>query len=350
MSEFLKDLINAHAPSGFETNALKVWKKYVQGLGIKVEHDAYGNSWAGVGQGPAVVIVGHADEIGFMVNYIDDKGYIFVDPIGGWDRAIIRGRRVFIHTDNGPVPGVIGSMAIHMQDREGDAKAPKFEQIWIDIGVSSKKEADKLVRVGDPVTMNSPFEMLGKKLFTGKSLDNRIGIYSSAEVLKHLKKKEKQLNVTVYGVAAVQEEIGCYGSHMVANRLKPEIGLAVDVTQSPDHPDVNPRKHGVIKLGGGPGIGRGSANHPEVVRRIEAVAKKSKIPYQVGADARFSGTDGDSIYIANGGTPTAVLSLPLRYMHTPVETGHLDDLENLVQLCAEFCLSIKKGEKFQVKI
>ncbi len=349
--EFLKALLNSVSVTSQEQPAQRVWLDYVRPLADRVATDAYGNAFAYLNEGgsPKIMVTGHSDEIGFMVQNITDEGFIYFTGVGGVDPALVRGQRMRIQTRAGPVLGVTGSLAPHMQDRGKDPEAPKLHECFLDIGAKDKKEAQKLVRVGDVITYADGFEILRGDIVTARGCDNRIGIFAAAEVLRLLR-NEKKLTPCIVAVSTVQEEIGLHGAAMTGYSVHPDVALVADVGQATDIPIVNKNRFGDVKLGKGPIIGRGSANHPVVVDRLETVAAKKKIPIQFSTDPRGTGTDADAIFLQRGGIPSVSIGLPNRYMHSPVEVIHLDDLEKLAQLMAEFCLDVKPGEKFAVKV
>jgi endoglucanase len=295
------------------------------------------------------MICGHADEIGFQILFIDPKGFLFFTTVGGSDPALARGQRVHIHTPKGPVLGVIGQMAIHMQDDEDRKKVPKWHEMFIDIGAKNQADAESRVSVGDLATYTVGTEPLTDDLWVARAHDNRIGTFVAAEVLR-LCAKEKGLKASVVAASCIQEENGLYGATMLGHSVHPDVALVVDVGHATDTPNTNPKRFGDAKLGRGPLLSRGSVNHPVVVERLEKVAKAKKLPFQRSADPRWSGTDGDAIFLQKGGIPTAVLSIPNRYMHSPVEVVSLSDLKHLAEWLAAFCLDLKTGETFKVKI
>jgi len=349
---FLKSLVNTPSPVGHETRGQRVWLDYVSTFADETFSDAYGNCVAVLNKGgsPRIMLAGHADEIAMSVNYIDDNGYIYVRRMGGIDAAITKAQRVTIHSQRGPVRGVVGNVAIHLTAREGDPKPPKIHDLFIDIGVSKKADAEKLVRVGDPITLVDEFELLRNGLAIARAFDNRIGTWSVAEALRLLAESGAKLKAEICAVSNVQEEVGLLGARQIAYSLKPDIALVVDVTHATDYPTVSKAQHGDVKIGAGPTITHGGCNHPEVVKRIEQVAKAKKIPLQHEAISSTSGTDTDAIFWTRGGIASALISLPNRYMHSPVELVSLKDLEQIPQLLAGFTLSVKRGEKFKVKI
>jgi len=349
---FLRTLVNTPSPVGHEVRGQRVWLDYVKPFADETFSDAYGNCVAILNKGgsPRLMLAGHADEIAMAVNYITDDGFIYVRRMGGIDAAITKAQRVVIHTRNGPVKGVVGNVAPHLMKMEGDPKPPKIHDLFIDIGVSSRKDAEKLVRTGDPITLSDEFDLLRNDLAVARAFDNRIGTFSVAEALRLLKESKSKLNAEVCAVSNVQEEVGLLGARQIAYSLKPDIALVVDVTHATDYPNVSKAQHGDVKVSKGPTITHGGCNHPEVVARIEAVAKAKKIPLQHEAMSNSSGTDTDAIFWTRGGIASALVSLPNRYMHSPVEVISLKDLELIPQLLAAFALSIKKGEQFKVSI
>jgi endoglucanase len=349
--EFLERLINTPSPSGFETGAQRVWADYVKPHCEVFSSDAYGNAFARLGkadQRPHIVLAGHIDELGFMVSHINDDGFLFVQGIGGIDRGLFRGQRVRVHGGAGTIPGVTGSLAIHLQEADDRKKVPEMHEMYVDIGAGSKAEALKHVRVGDAITYADGFELLENGRVAARGCDNRIGVWSAGEALRQLAAKPPSVSVTA--VSTVQEENGLYGATMAAYSLNPDVALVVDVTHGTDIPNCSKPKHGDVRLGRGPVISHGSSNHPLVVRRLLEVARKAKIPVQAEANPRRTGTDADAFFLQRGGIPTASIGLPNRYMHSPVEVIDLADLDALARLLAAFCRSVKPGENFHVKL
>jgi putative aminopeptidase FrvX len=349
---FLQTLVNTPSPVGHETRGQRVWLDYAAQFADETFSDAYGNCVAVLNKGgsPRIMLAGHADEIAMAVNYIDSDGFIYVRRMGGVDAAITKAQRVTIHTRGGPVRGVVGNVAPHLTKQEGDPKPPKIHEIFIDIGAGDKQAAEKLVRIGDPITLVDEFELLRNDLAISRAFDNRIGTWSVIEALRLLKESKVKFNAEVCAVSNVQEEVGLLGARQIAYSLKPDIALVVDVTHATDYPTVNKAQHGDIKIGGGPAITHGGCNHPEVVKRIEEVAKAKKIGLQHEAMSATSGTDTDVIFWTRGGIASALISLPNRYMHSPVELVSLKDLDQIPQLLAAFVQSLKAGEQFKVKI
>lgn len=350
--QFLEKLVNTPSPSGSEVRGQRVWLDYVAAYADETFTDAYGNAVAVLNKGgsPRLMLAAHADEIAMTVNFIDDNGFIYVRKVGGIDPAITKAQRVVIHTRSGPVKGVVGNVAPHLTKSEGERKVPKMEDLFIDIGVSSKQEAERLVRVGDMMTLTDEFELLRNDLAVARAFDNRIGTFAVAETLRLLKESKTKLKAEVMAVSNIMEEVGLLGARQIAYTLKPDVALVVDVTHATDYPTVSRQQHGDIKIGEGPAITHGGCNHSEVVARLEEVARKQKINLQHEAMSNSSGTDTDVIFWTRGGIPSALISLPNRYMHSPVELVSLKDLSQIPQLAAAFAQSLAADEQFKVKI
>jgi len=349
---FLRTLVNTPSPVGHEVKGQRVWLDYAKQYAEETFSDAYGNCVAVLNKGgkPRLMLAGHADEIAMAVSYINDEGYVYVRKMGGIDAAITKAQRVVIHTRNGAVKGVVGNVAPHLMKEEKEPKPPKIHDLFIDIGAANRKEAEKLVQVGDPITLTDEFDLLRGDLAVARAFDNRIGTFAVVETLRVLRESKAGLEAEVCAVSNVQEEVGLFGARQIAYSLHPDVCIVVDVTHATDYPTVNKTQHGDVKVGAGPTITHGGCNHPEVLARIEQVAKSKKIPLQHEAMSSTSGTDTDSIFWTRGGIASALISLPNRYMHSPVEVVSLKDLELIPQLLAAFAVSLKKGEEFKVRI
>lgn len=348
--QFLEELLITPSPTGFESAGQQVWLNYVKPFSDSVIGDPYGSAAAVLqvdSKAKTVVLEAHCDEIGMMINYISDQGLIHVTKIGGSDVSIVRAKKVFIHTHSGIVTGVVGNTAIHLQDKENQ-KLPKWADIFIDIGVSTKEEALQLVQIGDPITYSDDFEFLNDEIIVGRALDNRIGGYIIAEAFKALSEIKAELNVNVVAVNSVQEEIGGFGAKMMTHRIKPDFAIVTDVTHATDTPGINQKEHGEIKLGGGPSLTHGSANHPKLVQFLKEVAAAEKIEVQHEATSSRTGTDTDSIFFQNGGVVSALISLPLRYMHSPVEMASMEDVQGLIDLMVASVRKMKKSQDFTI--
>jgi endoglucanase len=355
---FLQMLLNTPSPSGFETRGQKIWVDYVRQFADSVEIDAYGNAFATLNpqgcdasQGdPTILFSGHVDEIGLMISYISEEGFLYFKGIGGIDRTLIRGQRVTIHGAHGPVSGVTGLLAIHLQEPDDRNKVPDIHTMHIDIGLSSRKEVKKLVRVGDPVTYTAGFQELAGGRFAARGCDNRIGAWAAAEGLRLASLKKDSLKAKIIAVSTIQEENGLYGATMVGYSTHADVALVVDVTHATDIPDCSKPKHGEVLLGKGPVLSLGSVNHPVVNERLRVVAKKADIPLQSEANPRWSGTDADAIFKQKGGIPTVSIGVPNRYMHSPVEMIQFSDLEQTAELLAAFALGAKKGDRYGITL
>lgn len=350
--KFLEKLVNTPSPSGNEARGQRVWLDYVKPFADETFSDAYGNVVAILNKGgsPRIMIAAHADEIAMTVNFIDDRGFIYVRKVGGVDPAITKAQRVVVHTQAGPVKGVVGNVAPHLTKSDGERKAPKMEDLFIDIGASTKREAERLVKIGDPITLADQFELLRNDLAVARAFDNRIGTFAVAETMRLLRESKTKLKAEVLAVSNIMEEVGLLGSRQIAYTLKPDLAVVIDVTHATDYPTVSQHQHGDIRIGKGPALTHGGCNHPVIVARLEAAAKHEKIKLQHEAMSNTSGTDTDVIFWTRGGIPSALISLPNRYMHSPVELVSLKDLEQIPRLVAAFAQSLVPGEEFKVKI
>jgi endoglucanase len=352
---FLFELLDTPSPSGFEAAGQRLWAQALRKTADRVESDHYGNAWATLDglakdNAPRLMLEAHADEIGFMVNHISDEGFLFITRVGGSDRALTRGRIVRILGDRGEVEGVAGITAIHLRDRNDD-KLPEWHDLYIDIGAKNKEEVGaRGIRVGHPAVFAESARMLGENRIVGRALDNRIGGYILARVMARLAAAPSRPAATVYAVNAVQEEIGGHGARMVSFRLQPTVAVVLDVCHATDSPGISAPKHGLVKLGGGPGLTHGSATHPLVVQRLMEVAGTEGIPLQHEASSLFSGTDTDQIFDTRAGIPSALVSLPMRYMHSTVETIDLADLDAVVRLLTAFVHALSSADTFKMEI
>ncbi|MGD1840756.1 MAG: M42 family metallopeptidase [Thermonemataceae bacterium] len=348
---FLEKYLNNASPTGFEEAGQKIWLDYIKPYIDDYTVDNYG-SVVGVINAKAdykVVIEAHADEISWFVNYIDDKGYIYVRRNGGSDALIAPSMRVNIHGEEGIVKGVFGWPAIHVRNKEKERNPmPDLKNIYIDMGCSSKQEVlDKGVDVGTVVTFDADFLELNNRYYVGRALDNRIGGYIIAQVARMLKEKKKKLPFGLYIANCVQEEIGLRGAEMVADTIKPQVAIVTDVCHDTQSPMYSKTTDGDFTAGDGPVLTFGPAVQNNLLKLIMETANKKKIPYQRASASRSTGTDTDSFAYSNGGVPSALISLPLKYMHTTVETVHKEDVENVIKLMYETLLSIKKGQDFR---
>lgn len=351
-SKFLEELLITPSPTGYESAGQKVWLEYLSGIADKVESDAYGSGIAKLETSSDVMTVmleAHADEIGMVVQHISDDGFIYLNKLGGSDSTIARAKRVIIHGKKGKVSGVVGNTAIHLQDKKnGGGKEPAWKDIYVDIGATGRDEVLEVVQIGDPVTYADDLEYLNDQIITARALDNRIGGFAIAQAMNYLKNRKKDLAVNVIALNSVQEEVGGFGARMMSYRHMPDAAIVTDVTHATDSPGIDQREHGQIKLGDGPTVQHGGANHPALVNLLEETAGKREISIQHEATSIRTGTDTDSIFFQRTGIPSALVSVPIRYMHSPVETASLTDLEKLIELMAETVLAMEPDQSFTV--
>jgi endoglucanase len=350
---FLINLLKTPSPTGREQPGQHIWGGHIKQFSDSLENDAYGNTWArlkGTGDdGPTVMLEAHADEIGFMINHVTDEGFLHVFPVGGSDVSITRGKRVKLLGGKGEVFGVIGNNAIHLRrDRGNEEKAPKWHEVFIDVGAQSAEEVAELgLRVGHYAVYDTQPREVPPHRLVSRAIDNRVGGYILARVIEELSREDARIPAEVLAVNAVQEEIGGYGARMVSYRLFPDLALVFDVTHATDSPGIDHKQHGKINLGDGPALTHGTANHPLIVDRLIAVAEREKIPLQHEASSRTTGTDTDDIYVSRSGVPAALISVPLRYMHSPVEMIDFRDVEATISLVCAFLRDLEPGERFQ---
>lgn len=348
--KFLEEYLNTASPTGYEHRGQKVWMDFIKPFVDKVEFDHYGTCYGIVNPDAEfkVVIEAHADEISWYVNYITDDGLIYVIRNGGSDQMIAPSKVVHIHGEKGVVKGVFGWPAIHTRIGAEKETVPKIENIFIDCGAKNKKEVEDLgVFVGSMITYPDEFFELNDRYFVGRALDNRIGGFMIAEVARLLKLNKKQLPFGLYITNSVQEEVGLYGADMIADTIKPNIAIVTDVTHDTSTPMIEKKKEGDQKCGDGPVIFFAPSVHHNIRELVVETAKSNKIPFQRAAASRSTGTDTDAFAHSNGGVPSALISLPLRYMHTTVEMVAKEDVANVIQLIYETLLKIKPTMKLK---
>lgn len=348
--DFLFDLLDTPSPTGFEMPGQRVWAKHIGKHADSVDCDSYGSTWATLAgsSDQSIMLAAHADEIGYMIKHVTEEGFLYIDRIGGSDAATGQGRRIHILGDKGTVTGIIGNTAIHLRrDSLSSEKAPAIDQLWVDVGASSPEEvADLGIRIGHPAVYQEAATELANNRLVSRALDNRIGGYIIAKVMGNIAAKPQQSSHSVICLNTVQEETSGAGARMATHRLKPSICICVDVTHATDTPGLDAKKHGEVKLGKGPTVMHGTANHPLLVDRLMQVADKHDIAIQHEASSNFTGTDTDTIYDVNGGVPSALVSLPIRCMHSVVETAHWDDIEATIELLTELINSLSKDDTF----
>lgn len=346
--DFLKKFVDTPSPSGFERPAQEVWREYVSGFADSVDSDVQGSSVGVINAGgkPKIMLIGHCDEVGFMVRYVNDKGFIYFGSIGGVDPTIAPAMRVVIQSAKGPVKGVVGRVAIHMMEKEDEKKPVKMHELWIDIGAANKRDALKRVSVGDPIVFDVGFEILSGKMAVARGFDDKMGAFAVAEALRILSRKKK-LKAAIYGVSSVQEEISFAGARTSAFSIQPDVSIAVDVGNATDTPGTSKEKFGEITLGKGPMIHMGSSVSPGVAEMLQDIARRRKIAFQRSASPRWTGTDADAVFTSRGGVACGLVSVPNRYMHTPIEIIHLGDLERCARLIAAFCEEVGARTDFR---
>lgn len=347
--EFLQNYINNASPTGFESSGQRLWLDYIQPYIDDYLTDTYGNV-VGIVNPAAdykVVIEAHADEISWFVNYITEEGYIYVRRNGGSDHQVAPSKRVNIHTAKGILKGVFGWPAIHVRSPKDEEK-PTLKNIFVDVGCSSKEEVEQLgIHVGCVMTFDDELMTLNEEYLVGRALDNRIGGFMIAEVARRLKENNSELPFGLYIVNAVQEEVGLRGAQMIAERIKPDVAIVTDVCHDTTSPMYNKKESGYQKAGNGPVLTYGPAVHNHLISLLIETAEKNKIPFQRAAASRATGTDTDAFAYSNMGVASALVSLPLKYMHTTVETVHKTDVENVIQLINKFLLSLENGHDFR---
>jgi putative aminopeptidase FrvX len=347
--EFLRRLLDAPGPSGFETAAARVWRSEAERFATGVDVDVGGNSYATVGEGghPRIMLAGHIDEIGVMITHVDEQGFLYVDGIGGWDPQVLVAQRIRFLTRSGSVVGVVGRKPIHLIRPEEKEKAVRLQDLWVDVGASTRDHASGMgLRVGDPGIVDTGFLELADGRIASRAIDNRIGAYVVLEALRELARDAPAARVTA--VATTQEEIAWQGggARTAAFRVDPTIAIAVDVTFATDAPGVEKKENGEHALGSGPVLSRGSAIHPLLFERLAETADREGIPFTIQASARHTSTDADAIHVQRGGVATAVISIPNRYMHSPSEIVSMNDVEASIRLIAAFCRGVRPGDDF----
>ena len=342
---FLKQLLETPSPSGSERAIQDVVRAWAGRYADEVRTDRHGNVIASrqakkkprTGDTPRIMLAGHCDQIGLMVQHVDDNGFLYVQPIGGWDMQILLGQYLTVCGRDGPVTGVVSRKATHLLTNEERNKVPLFTDVWVDIGARTKDEAEGLVRAGDVVTFALGLRELRNGLAASPGMDDKVGVWVVMEALRLL--HHKNLSVEVYAVSTVQEEIGLRGATTSAYGIHPTVGIAVDVCHATDTPGNEKKQLGDTRLGAGPALFRGPNINPRVLERLEAAAKKVDVPVQLRGAPRATGTDANAMQLARDGVATGLIGIPNRYMHSPVEIVSLDDLDRAAKVLAEFCLS-----------
>ncbi|MGE3777581.1 MAG: M42 family metallopeptidase [Pirellulaceae bacterium] len=344
--DFLKRLLQSPGPSGYERPIQEVVRDYVQSFADEVKTDVHGNVIVAKNPGGSVrlMFAGHCDQIGLIVSQIDDQGFIYTQPIGGWDPQQLIGQRMVIWTDEGSVPAVISRKPIHLLTDEERKQVVKIEDIWLDIGAKDKAEASSIVKIGDPVTLQLGYQELRNNLANAPGMDNRTGVWVVMEALRRASRQS--LRCALYAVSTVQEEIGLRGAKTAAHGIDPHVGIAVDVTHATDCPKIDRRQQGEVGLGKGPVIYRGPNMNPVVTRRLIDISRHQEWPYQLCAIGRATPNDANMLQVSRSGVATGLVSIPNRYMHSAVETISLDDLDRAADLLAAFAVQLSPEDDF----
>ena len=333
---FLKSLLETPSPSGFERPVQDLVRAWAKSYADEVRTDRHGNVIAArnpEGQ-PRIMFAGHCDQIALMVQYVDDNGFLYVQPIGGWDMQVLLGQKLTVWSRNGPLAAVVSRRAPHLMTNEEKNKVPQFTDIWVDIGAKDRKEAEELVSCGDPVTFALGYRELRNGLVVSPAMDDKVGVWTVMEALRLL--HGRPLQAAVFCVSTVQEEIGLRGATTSAYGIHPTIGIAVDVCHATDTPGNDKKQIGETKVGAGPTLFRGPNINPRVFECLEQTAKSKEIAIQIRGAPRATGTDANVIQLSRDGVATGLVGIPNRYMHSPVEVVCLDDLERAALLLAEF--------------
>jgi tetrahedral aminopeptidase len=344
--DFLKELLLTPSPSGYEQPAQAVVRRYVETFADTVKTDLHGNLIVGknVDAPVRVLLAGHCDQIGLVVTYIDEKGFLYSKPIGGWDPQQLIGQRMTIWGKSGPVAAVIARKPIHLLNTDERNKVVKLDELWLDIGARDREDAASVVQIGDPVTLELGYQEMRNGLANAPHMDNITGVWVVIEALRRA--GERGLKVALFAVSTVQEEIGLRGAHTSTFGVDPQIGIAVDVTHATDCPTIDKRQEGDVKLGGGPVIERGPNVNPRLFDRLVETASAAEIPYQITAHNRGTGTDANAIQISRAGVVTGLVTIPNRYMHSAVETIALADIDHAADLLAALVSGLSGDEDF----
>ncbi len=344
--QFLKDLLHAPSPSGYERPVQDVVRRFAKGFTDDVKTDWHGNVVAAVNPSgfPRIMLAGHCDQIGLLVKHIDDKGFLWVHAIGGWDPQVLIGQNVQVWTKSGPVAGVIARKPIHLQSPEDRKVVPEIKNLWVDIAVQDGNEARELVAIGDPITVTLGFRELRNGLASAPGMDNKVGAWTVMTAAERVARGNPK--AAVFAVSTVQEEIGLRGVQTSAFQIDPQLGIVVDVTHATDCPTIDENQYGRIKVGKGPVLYRGPNVNPVVLERLVAQAASAEIPVQINGLATAASNDAAQLQLTRGGVATGLVCIPNRYMHSPVEVVSLNDLDRAAELISQFCLSVDATSDF----
>ena len=344
--QFLADLLHAPSPSGYERPVQDVVRKFAAGFNATVRTDSHGNVIVAVNPSgsPRIMLAGHCDQIGLIVKNIDDRGFLWVHAIGGWDPQVLIGQRVQVWTSSGPVNGVIARKPIHLLSADERKVVPEIKNLWVDIAVKDGEEARSIVTIGDPVTVVLGWSELRNGLASGAAMDNKVGVWTVMTAAKRAVERHPQ--AAIYAVSTVQEEIGLRGVQTSAHSVDPQIGIVVDVTHATDCPTIDQNQYGQVKLGQGPVLYRGPNVNPVVLDRLRALATAASLPVQLNALATSASNDAAELQLARSGVAVGLVCIPNRYMHSPVEMVSLEDLDRAAELIAKFCVDLAPTDDF----
>ncbi|WP_010587491.1 M42 family metallopeptidase [Schlesneria paludicola] len=344
--QFLKDLLHAPSPSGYERPVQDVVRRYAGTFADEVRTDWHGNVIVAVNPtgSPRIMLAGHCDQIGLLVKHIDDRGFLWVHAIGGWDPQVLIGQDVQVWTKTGPVAGVIARKPIHLQSPEDRKTVPEIKNLWVDIAVKDGEEARSLVAIGDPITVQLGYRELRNGLAAAPGMDNKVGAWTVISAAERVRRGNPK--AAVFAVSTVQEEIGLRGVQTSAHQIDPQLGIVVDVTHATDCPTIDENQYGRVKLGKGPVLYRGPNVNPVVFERLIEQAGALEMPVQINGLATAASNDAAQLQLTRGGVATGLVCIPNRYMHSPVEVVSLEDLDHAAELIARFCLSVDSTSDF----
>jgi putative aminopeptidase FrvX len=344
--KFFQNILETPSPSGYEQPVQQLVREYAKSFADEINTDFHGNVIVGcnVDAPLRVMFAGHADQIGLLVTHISDQGFIYTNTIGGWDPQQLIGQRMTIYTASGSVPAVISRKPIHLLDQDERKQVVKLKDMWLDIGAKNKEEAGEIVKIGDPVTLELGYQEMRNGTANSPGMDDKTGLWVAMEALRRA--KQKGLNVAVFAVATVQEEIGLRGAATSAYGVNPQVGIAIDVTHATDCPTIDKTQEGDVKLGGGPVIYRGPNMNPIVVDRLRQAADDADVPIQLAASGRGTGTDANAIQLSRAGVAAGLVSIPNRYMHCAVEMISLSDIDAAADVLAMFVHKMKPDDDF----
>jgi endoglucanase len=347
-AKFFQAAIETPSPSGYEEPIQALIRDYISPFAQDVRVDVHGNLIASVGnpKGPRLMYAGHCDQIGMLVSYIDENGFVYAQTIGGWDPQQLIGQAMTIWTRSGAIPAVISRKPIHLLRPEERKKVVDLSDLWLDVGAADGEAASERIRIGDPVTLTLRYQPLMGDLVSGPGMDNKSGMWTVMEALRRAQTDSQDLQCHLHSVSTVQEEIGLRGAKTAAGSIRPDVAIAVDVTHASDCPTIDKQKQGRISIGDGPVIFRGPNINPKVAQRLMDVCEQYSIPFQLAAIGRATPNDANVLQIHGGGVATGLVAIPNRYMHSAVEVISLADIHHVAQLLSEFSLALSPEDDF----